>query len=63
MGTVVLNMTEQQFWKSTPRKLSALSRIHAEVNNPEGVKNSQKGMAFKSNKFKNVQKGFIDQVW
>ena len=31
IGTVVLNMTEDEFWKCTPRKLFALLNIHAEV--------------------------------
>lgn len=58
-------MDEKQFWRCTPRKLSALSRVHAEVNNPEEHKKSKtdKGLAFKSNKFKTVKKGYIDQVW
>jgi uncharacterized phage protein (TIGR02216 family) len=31
LGTVVLNMTEEEFWKCTPRKLFALLNIHGEV--------------------------------
>jgi hypothetical protein len=32
LGTVVLNMTEEEFWKCTPRKLFALLEVHDEVN-------------------------------
>lgn len=32
VGTVVLNMTEEEFWKCTPRKLFSLLNIHAEIN-------------------------------
>ncbi|MBW8382212.1 MAG: hypothetical protein K0M69_06805 [Youngiibacter sp.] len=32
MGTVILKMTEKQFWNSTPRKLHGLFKIHKAVN-------------------------------
>lgn len=32
LGTVVLNMTEDEFWKCTPRKLFTLLDIHGEIN-------------------------------
>jgi len=32
LGTVILKMTEEQFWKSTPRKLHGLFRIYKAVN-------------------------------
>ena len=50
VGTVLLHMTPAAFWKSTPRKLSILSKVHAEVNgsvNDKDKKNS----------------GFIDQIF
>ena len=31
VGTVVLNMTEKEFWDCTPRKLVALLNIHGKV--------------------------------
>jgi uncharacterized phage protein (TIGR02216 family) len=33
IGTVILNMTEEEFWKCTPRKLFALLKVQGEVNN------------------------------
>lgn len=35
IGTVILQMTPREFWHSTPRKLSALVKIHAELNAPQ----------------------------
>lgn len=31
LGTIVLNMSEDEFWKCTPRKLFTLLKIHDEV--------------------------------
>jgi len=31
IGTVILNMSEHKFWRSTPRKLLALLNVHFEV--------------------------------
>jgi hypothetical protein len=31
LGTVVFNMTEQEFWQCTPRKLFALLEVHGEI--------------------------------
>ncbi|GAA0109244.1 hypothetical protein [Clostridium tertium] len=35
MGTNILKMTEEQFWKSTPKKLQALFKIYKSVNGIE----------------------------
>lgn len=32
ISTTILNLTEEEFWKSTPRKIGALWRIHAKFN-------------------------------
>jgi hypothetical protein len=32
LGTVVLGMTPEQFWKTSPRKLDALYDKHLEIN-------------------------------
>jgi len=42
MGTVILRLSETEFWKCTPRKLNVLAKIHGEVNNPEGPKEPTK---------------------
>lgn len=42
-GRVVLNMSEQEFWKTTPRILDALVSVHAEVNDPESRPKNKKG--------------------
>jgi hypothetical protein len=31
-GTVLLNMTEERFWRTTPRTLNALSKVYIEQN-------------------------------
>jgi hypothetical protein len=28
-------MSEERFWKSTPRKIQALMHVHVEANNPQ----------------------------
>lgn len=38
LGTVVLHMSEQEFWKCTPRKLFALTDVHVKLNSPEKQK-------------------------
>jgi len=35
IGTVVLKMSEEAFWKTTPRKLNALCRVYIEANSLE----------------------------
>ena len=50
-GTVILRMTEQEFWKCFPRKLSELTRVHIELNSK---KDGSEGES---------QQGFIDQVF
>ncbi len=35
MGTNLLKMTEEQFWKSTPKKLQALFNVYKRVNGIE----------------------------
>jgi len=34
-------MSPRQFWKSTPRKLCALSKVHAEINGGNKNKSSK----------------------
>lgn len=43
MGTVILSMTDAEFWTCSPRRLAVLTRIHAEVNNPDGDKKQDIG--------------------
>ncbi|WP_432408640.1 hypothetical protein [Wukongibacter sp. M2B1] len=50
LGTNILNMTETEFWRCTPRKLFSLWEIHKEVNQLN-----------KSNK-DNTKEGYIDDV-
>jgi hypothetical protein len=42
VGTVILHMSPIQFWKCTPRKLNALSLIHASLHNPKDEKDEMK---------------------
>lgn len=35
MGTNLLKMTEEQFWKSTPKKLQGLFNVYKRVNGIE----------------------------
>jgi hypothetical protein len=41
IGTVMLNMREEIFWRCTPKKLFSLIEVHATINSPDGVKASQ----------------------
>lgn len=52
VGTVLLNRTELQFWRMTPRKLNALTNVHVKFNGggSGGDKQSQ-------------QTGYIDNVF
>jgi hypothetical protein len=43
-------MSEEKFWKTTPRKLNALLKIHMEVQGSEGGSSDNR-----------VKPGFIDQ--
>jgi uncharacterized phage protein (TIGR02216 family) len=54
-ATVILRRSEAQFWRMTPRKLNALTRVHAEVNDPESGKKKKKD-------YPRAATGFIDQV-
>ena len=47
-GRIVLKMSEEEFWRTTPRELNALVKVHIEVNTP---KKKKKGIT-----------GYIDQV-
>lgn len=49
IGTVILNMSPPVFWKSTPRKLDALLKVHIELNNPKKAQEQSKV-------------GYIDQI-
>lgn len=35
MGTILLKMTEEQFWNSTPKKLQGLFKVYKKVNGIE----------------------------
>lgn len=48
--TVLLNRTERQFWRMTPRKLNALVAAHVEANGGSEEKQNE------------PKQGFIDQV-
>lgn len=48
VGTVILGMTEEEFWKCTPRKLFSLLTIHGEVSGQSDgqgkIKDSQQAL-------------------
>lgn len=48
-GTVILRMTPIQFWRSSPRKLDTLMRVHIDLNS--------------SKEDKGKPTGYIDQVF
>lgn len=50
MGKKHLNMTEEEFWRTTPRKFHALILAHAETISGERKKEEKSSL------------GFIDQV-
>ena len=37
-STVILNRTDNNWWKMTPREFNSLMRIHIEINDPESKK-------------------------
>jgi hypothetical protein len=43
MATVILKMSEEEFWKCTPRKLFAIWEVHKKVN---GIKSEKEEMAY-----------------
>lgn len=51
MGMKHLNITEEIFWKMTPRKLHALIAVHAEMVSGE-----------KAKKEENIEYGYIDTI-
>lgn len=63
-GTVVLGMTEEEFWRCTPRKLKALMDIHCETNSPDKDNKTKLGEGTKPQRtFKGQQVSYIDQLW
>jgi len=38
LGTVILGMSEAEFWRCTPRKLMALTDVHLKVYSEQGQK-------------------------
>ena len=52
LATKVLNMSEEEFKKSTPAKLFKLLEIHQDINNPKEEKKSKNDQEEK----------FIDQI-
>jgi hypothetical protein len=38
IGTVILGMSEEKFWRTTPRKLMALFNVHMEIQTGETAK-------------------------
>lgn len=61
-GVVILKMSERQFWRTTPRKLFALLRVHADLNSVETAKarKAKRGRNTPSN-WGNF--GYIDQIF
>lgn len=53
IGTVILQRSELQFWRMTPRKLHALTNAYATMNPDGDGKGSQSA----------TKTGFIDQVF
>lgn len=53
-GTVLLRMSEKEFWSCTPRKLNLLSRMYVKFNSTEEKESDVV--------FKGAKKGYIDQV-
>ena len=49
-------MTEKEFWKCTPKKLSALSNVYARQKAGKDEAETDEGAG-------TVRKGFIDQCW
>ena len=52
LATKVLNMSEEEFKKSTPAKLFKLLEIHQDINNPKEEKKKKK----------NKEEKYIDQI-
>jgi hypothetical protein len=42
VGTVLLRMDENTFWRTTPRKLFSLMEVHVKINNPDAATPSGK---------------------
>lgn len=42
LATNILHMSEEEFLKSTPKKLFAIARIHSELNTPKEEKENKK---------------------
>ena len=40
-STVILNRTETEFWKLTPREFNSLMKVHVYVNDPKSKKNEK----------------------
>ena len=38
IGRVMFNMSETEFWKTTPREMLALVDIHCQINDPDKKK-------------------------
>lgn len=51
VGTVILKRPESHFWRMTPRKLNALTKVHVEINSP-GESKANKPTT-----------GYIDQIF
>ena len=47
--TKILDNTEEEFWKSTPRKIFKLIEIHCNINDPEKDINKSKNGSYISN--------------
>lgn len=62
VGTVILRRTDKQFWRMSPRKLSALAKVHADINNPDGASGAPGGgRTIKSNGI-GQPTAYIDQI-
>lgn len=54
VGTVILGMSEAKFWRTTPRKLNALAKVHSDLNSSG---------ADEDDKCDTASTGYIDQIF
>ena len=59
VGTVLLRMTEDSFWRCAPRKLAALTAVHVEINDPNKERNPDEQIQTRA---PTIRRGYIDQV-
>ena len=42
LGTKILGLSEEEFMRSTPKKLFSIAKIHSDMNNPKEQENAKK---------------------